>query len=376
MIFYIIKQSFLCGVRESDHVRSRDDENGCEESGCIDNRRIVMSKNKEKKYFAKIFAAASLGSGIFIAMGWPFFRFMTYAGKKKTEKQSTNRKKWFQLKHPTINHPRHNYEEEYLSTREWCENMEMKDVFIRSVDGLKLHASFLPAENAKRIVILCHGYRGTRFGSVAHVAHFLHDENSGLLFIDQRCCGESEGRYITFGAREQYDILEWVKLIEKKNHKHLPIYLYGQSMGAASVILASGHTLPKDVKDIIADCGFHSMKQQLRDIASGWFHLHWIELLLMRVDLFCRLFGGFAMKETDMTEALKKNDVPILFFHGEDDTYVFPENTRRNYKLCRADKELVIIPGARHLCCSYVEPELYINKMREFIDRTENTEKR
>lgn len=118
---------------------------------------------------------------------------------------------------------------------------------------------------------------------------------------------------------------------------------------------------------LIADCGFHSMKQQLRDIASGWFHLHWIELLLLRVDIFCRIFAGFAMKETDTTEALEENRLPILFFHGEDDTYVWPESTYKNYELCRADKELVMIPKARHLCCCYEQPELYRKKVMEFF---------
>jgi DNA-binding response OmpR family regulator len=84
-------------------------------------------------------------------------------------------------------------------------------------------------------------------------------------------------------------------------------------MGTAAVLLASGHELPKEVKGIIADCGFHSMKQQLRDMASEWFHLHWIELLLIRVDLFCRIFAGFKMKDADTTDALKHNKLPILF---------------------------------------------------------------
>ncbi len=125
-------------------------------------------------------------------------------------------------------------------------------------------------------MILSHGYRGSRFGSVAAAAKYLHEN------------GNSQ------------------------------------------------------VRGIIADCGFHSMKQQLRDIASGWFHLHWIEFFLMRVDLFCRLLAGFAMKETDTTVALEKNRRPVLFFHGEDDTYVWPENTQMNYRLCKADKEIVL----------------------------------
>ncbi len=348
-----------------------------------------MSKNK-KNIVVDLTAALAVAAGIFTGMAWPFFRFITYAGKREEKASPSNRKKWFLLKHTQINHPRHGYEEEYLAARKWCEEQDMQDLYINSRDGLRLHAFYLPADNPKRIILLSHGYRGTCFGSMGHMAKFLHEKDSDLLFIDQRCCGKSEGEYITFGAKEKYDILDWVELLNKQNDRNsyddrneyddgnennksnsgkLPIYLYGQSMGAAAVLLASEYELPDEVHGLIADCGFHSMKQQLRDIASGWFHLHWIELLLIRVDMFCRIFAGFRMKETDTTEALKKNVKPVLFFHGVEDTYVWPRNSALNYELCKAPKELVMIPDARHLCSSYVSPELYKEKLLEMFER-------
>ena len=283
-------------------------------------------------------------------------------------KTKSNHKKWFQLKHTKINHPRNGYEKEYLAAREWCENQQMQDWYIRSIDGLKLHAFYLPADNPKRIILLSHGYKGTSFGSIAHMAEFLHENDSSLLFVDQRCCGKSEGKYITFGAKEQYDIFAWIRRISRINKERLPIYLYGQSMGAATVLLAAGHKLPEEVKGIIADCGFHSLKQQLKDIAKGWFHLHWIGLLLIRVDILCRYYAGFRMQDTDTTRALLKNKRPILFFHGKEDTYVWPKNTIINYEICTAPKELVLVPGARHLCSSFVAPELYKKKLIEFFE--------
>ena len=340
----------------------------------------MKKKNGKKHTLRNITIISSAALAVFTAAGWPFFYFMTVAGKKKPQKtteenkklqkpQSANKKKWFALQHTTLNHPNNGYAEEYEKGRAWCESREMKDYYIQSRDGLRLHASYLPVKNAERIVILCHGYRASKFGTVAYPAEFLHDEKCDILFIDQRCCGESEGKIITFGAKEQYDILEWVSHMGAKNEKGLPIYLFGQSMGAASVLLAAGHKLPADVHGIIADCGYHSMKQQLRDIAAGWFHLKHIGLLLFRVDIFCRLLGKFSMKETDTTAALQTNRLPVLFFHGELDTYVWPENSKRNYELCCAEKELVLVPEARHSCSSYVAPELYKEKLKEFFKK-------
>ena len=361
---------------------------------------------KSNRLLKKAAAIGAVSSAIFLAMGWPFFHFIAYAGKRKSKGRKKNSKKWFSLKHTKINHPKHGFLEEYEASRAWCEAQSCHEWYIKSRDGLLLHASFLPAEKPERFVVMCHGYKGTRFGSAGHMAEFLHENNCSLLMIDQRCCGESEGKYITFGAKEQYDIIDWLRRLDEENTAQLPVYLYGQSMGAASVILASGHIssctglkrnttcreyinrseeaytedvsllgnnekagIYRNVRGIIADCGFHSMKQQLRDIASGWFHFHWIELLLIRVDIFCRLFAGFSMRETDTTKALKNSRLPMLFFHGDDDTYVFPENSKRNFELCASEKELVMIPGARHLSCSFADPELYKTKLTEFFKK-------
>ncbi len=328
-----------------------------------------MRRKENGEFAIKVAALLSLGTAVFFSMGWPFFHFITYAGKKKSPERKEGRKKWFALKHTQINHPRNGFAVEYDRVRSWCETQPMQDWYMHSRDGLNLHACYYPVENAKRFVILCHGYRGTRFGTVAHIAEFLREEKCNLLFIDQRCCGESEGDYITFGARESLDILDWLHRVQAVNPEHLPIYLYGQSMGATSILLASGQGLPTEVRGLIADCGFCSMKQQMRDVASGWFHLKWIELLLFRVDIFCRICGGFAMGETDTAQALQRNNKPVLFFHGSEDTYVWPHNTVENYERCRAEKEMVMIRGARHVCSSYVNPELYRRKVKEFFEK-------
>lgn len=301
--------------------------------------------------------------GIFMALGWSFFDLMIHCRNRKY----LVKKKWFQLSHTKINHPRDKFEKEYEAGKAWCRQQKKQDCYIRSVDGLLLHGFYLPAAEAKRYVLLCHGYKGSGFGDFANTARFLHENGCSLLFIDQRCCGLSEGKYITFGAKEQLDVQQWAYYIAKRNKKRLPIYLYGESMGATSVLMASGHHLPQEVKGLIADCGFHSMKEQLQDIAANWFHLNWVELLLFRVDLFCALLGGFRMKDADTTNALRINQRPVLFFHGGKDSYVEPKNTKYNYALCRAPKELVIIPEARHLCSPYVNPELYRRRLLEFF---------
>lgn len=315
---------------------------------------------------SKITGAALGGFTVFMAAGWSFFRMIVCC--KGTDKRIA-RKKWFQLSHIKNNHPRNKFEKEYEEGKEWCRQQEMQDWFVRSEDGLLLHAYYLPAEDPKRFVLLSHGYKGSGFGDFAYMARFLYEHGCSLLFIDQRCCGESEGEYITFGAKEQHDVRRWAYYIASKNPDKLPTYLYGESMGAAAVLMASGNRLPRQVKGLIADCGFRSMKGQVQDMAANWFHLHWVGLLLFRLDLFCRLFAGFHMKEADTAEAMRKNRRPVLFFHGMEDTYVDVRNARHNYAICRAEKELVLVPRAKHLCSAYEQPELYRSKVLEFFEK-------
>lgn len=316
-------------------------------------------RNKVFKIAGTITAAVS----VFMAFGWSFFNKLVRCKEQKRQMK----RKWFQLSHIKVNHPRFKFEKEYEDGKAWCMQQNMQDCYIKSKDGLILHAYYLPAENARRFVLLSHGYKGSGFGDFAYISRFLHENHCHLLFIDQRCCGKSQGEYITFGAKEQYDVQGWAYYIARRNRKKLPIYLYGQSMGAASVLMASGHRLPKNVKGLIADCGFCSMRGQFKDMAANWFHLHWIGLLLFRVDLFCRMLAGFCMNDADTAKAMERNRRPVLFFHGAADTYVDQKNSRYNYSICQAPKELVVIPEAKHLCSAYVKPELYQQKILDFF---------
>ena len=47
-------------------------------------------------------------------------------------------------------------------------------------------------------------------------------------------------------------------------------------------------------------------------------------------------------------DALRKNKVPVLFIHGQDDSFVPVSMTKENYEACVAPKEILIVPGAIH----------------------------
>ena len=141
-------------------------------------------------------------------------------------------------------------------------------------------------------------------------------------------------------------------------------------MGASTVLLASGLELPDGVKGIIADCGYSSIRSTFEDRVRESFHLFPYPLMYF-MEYWCQKIAGFTLEEGDVGRALETNTLPVLFLHGEEDHFVKPENTLRNFEACKADKKLVIVPGASHLISSIVNPNLYTENLKEFFERCE-----
>jgi alpha-beta hydrolase superfamily lysophospholipase len=272
--------------------------------------------------------------------------------------------------------PWKDFEQQHKEDIDYVMSLPCEETDIQSNDGLRLHARFIPAEGkAERMILCAHGYKGTAEGDFGRAVHFFH-KNCSMLLIDERCCGKSEGQYITFGAKEKEDVILWEEWLEKKNTEHLPVYLYGISLGCATVLMCSDYHFSKDVKGIVADCGYTSMKSILGSLAWRWYHIPgWY--ITPFVDIWCRIKGHFAMNDADAEKALRSSNLPVIFFHGTKDDFVIPENSKNNYAACTAKKELYMIEGAIHAVALNVDPDTYTVKTEAFFkenDRKGETE--
>ena len=79
---------------------------------------------------------------------------------------------------------------------------------------------------------------------------------------------KSEGKFIGFGCKDRYDALKWIDWMIKKAGNDIRIVLMGNSMGGATVLMASGLNLPEQVKGIVSDCAFTSPKAVFITCAS------------------------------------------------------------------------------------------------------------
>ena len=77
--------------------------------------------------------------------------------------------------------------------------------------------------------------------------------------------------------------------------------------------------------------------------------------------------AGYGLKTCDASQEVKKAKVPILLLHGEKDTFVPCQMSRKIYRNCASSAKLVIIPGAGHCEAYYKNPELYEKELTDFI---------
>ena len=262
-----------------------------------------------------------------------------------------------------------NYEDSpYARFREWGEQLRdtpHETVEITSRDGLKLVGHWFGAESPKRVILAAHGWKACWYRDFGYSYPFLRDENCSVLYIEQRGQGESEGRYIGFGLLERFDVIDWLGWIEQRCGTEIPVYLLGVSMGATTVLMASGQELPPNGKGIIADCGFTSPTAIWKHVAREGLHLPFLITDLYSRAL-CRRMIGVSPASYSTVDALKTNQVPVLFVHGQDDTFVPVSMTKENYEACVAPKEIMIVPGAIHGLSYAVAKEAYEEKERQF----------
>ena len=258
------------------------------------------------------------------------------------------------------------YAEQIRRGAQWFRDQNPERVQIRSDDGLRLTGYFLPVENAKGTLLLMHGYRSDPFCDFGYSFDFYASLGWNILAVFQRAHGESEGQYITFGVKERFDVRAWTLYLADRFGPEHRIALLGISMGSATVLMSLGTGLPKNVRCVIADCGFTSPYEQFLHMLKNRFHFP-AHPIIDIADLFSRLFAHFGFRDYSTLTALAQNKLPVLFAHGEKDNFVPIRFTVENYAACIAEKRLITVPEAGHGTSYVYATETCQNGIREFL---------
>lgn len=254
------------------------------------------------------------------------------------------------------------YREEIVRLYRAIRDRECESVTIFSDDGLKLSGRYYHIRDGAPLDICFHGYRSRPFTDFAGGSQLSFEMGHNLLLVDQRAHGRSEGRTISFGIRERWDVLSWTDYACQRFGPDTKIFLYGVSMGAATVLMASGLDLPEHVKGIVADCPYSRPIDIILHVGKSNPLPQW--LIRPFAILGAKIYGGFDLLEADAAEAVAHSKVPILIIHGEADDFVPPVMSEISHSLVRR----VTFPGAGHALSFLSDTPRYKQIIRDFID--------
>lgn len=243
------------------------------------------------------------------------------------------------------------------------ENME-----IITSDGLKLKGFLYRTEQPSDKSVICvHGYRGNGIKDMSFIAPFFLSHGYNVLLVDNRAHGASEGNIIGMGVLDRYDILKWTDALLEKTSSRV-IFLYGISMGAATVLMSASLGLPPEVKGIIADCGFTSPWEQFRYLFRHKAHIP-PALVLPFVRRFALKIAGYDIKGADTREVLADSPLPVLLIHGKKDAFVPPYMSEQNNEVCNSHHELYLVEAAGHAKSYYTAPKEYEKCLLDFTNK-------
>ena len=242
------------------------------------------------------------------------------------------------------------------------EPLEKTEYIIESYDEYKLHVCCVKNPvYTDRFVILTHGYTDNRLGSLKYMKMYL-DLGFNCIIYDLRDHGENARTFCTYSVREARDLIEVIDDTYAR-YGNVPLGLHGESLGAATTVMCLRYH--PDIEFAVADCAFADIENVLEGVMA---YQHLPKFLVKTASLLTKLRYGFSFSEMRPIDALPGNQVPILFIHGENDTFIPPENSERMKEATDGYAEVRLIRGAGHANSILTDPESYAVYVKEFLE--------
>lgn len=244
------------------------------------------------------------------------------------------------------------------------EQLPKEDVWITSMDGIRLKSLFITPNPGNPYVIFCHGVTEHKINSIKYMNLFLKRGFNAVLY-DHRRHGESEGTFTSYGHFEKLDLKAVVDELIHREGKQVRFGIHGESMGAVTLLLYAG-TVEDRADFYIADCPFSDFRKQVqhqikREIGPA------PVFLLTIAEWAVWLRGRFKLSSLSPLESVKKIQRPVLFIHSKDDDFILPSMTEALYEAKTGPKQLFIAPKGTHAQAYNENPEQYEEAVDAFL---------
>ncbi len=231
-------------------------------------------------------------------------------------------------------------------------------------DGYLLHGLLIPGSCSGKFVIITHGYTYNKFGGAKYVNVF-HELGYNAVIYDIRHHGDNKDFFCSMGHYESKDICNIARILREKYGQDISIGLHGESLGAASSLLALGSET--NFSFCVADCPFTDLGILLEDL--GWNIMHIPKPLSHLASFASFIIHGYRLDHIKPIDSFKTNtSTPVCFIHGADDKFIPPAHSSNAYNSCKQYKELHLILHAGHAESYKFARDEYHNIVSTFLE--------
>ncbi len=244
---------------------------------------------------------------------------------------------------------------------------ELRDTVIRNDNGLEMHGWYLSSSGSMgNTAVVVHGYTSNPIEMMQIGYMYNHDFGWNVLLPDLPAHGQSEGETIQMGWFDRKSIQQWIGVAHDVFDADTMV-VHGISMGAATTMCVAGDPSPEYVRGFIEDCGYTSVWDEFKGELKAQFGLPAFPLLHVTSGL-CKLQYGWSFTEASPLRQVQKCEKPMLFIHGDADTYVPTSMVYPLYEAAMCPKRIWIAPGSAHADAYKDHATEYTEVVRDFID--------
>ena len=252
----------------------------------------------------------------------------------------------------------------YVSPSDY--GLEFETITLTSEDGLKLAGWYVPSRN-RAALILQHGYANSRYDVLVY-AEWLARHGYGVIMLDQRSRGMSEGDTFSFGKNEVRDIeAAYRYVVGRPEVDAQRVGAWGISMGGVIVLLhAAQHP---QIKAIVADCAYASFRDEVETGVKNIIGLPPFPFASL-IRWFLERQLSFPLSEIAPIEVIHSiSPRPVFLLQGGRDTTVPPDSGQRLYDAAGEPRQLWFDPKLEHNEFLAARPKEYEKRVVAFFDQ-------
>jgi uncharacterized protein len=244
--------------------------------------------------------------------------------------------------------------------------LDYEDVALVTSDGVQLAVWYIPSQNGAAIIVQ-HGYKSHR-GHVLEEAEIFARHGYGVLMMDLRGHGDSEGDLITFGLSEMLDMeAGYQYLLTRPNIDPERIGIIGNSMGGSVVINYAAQN-PK-IKAVIGHSAFSSLQDTVVTGVQTFADLPAFPFAPL-IQFFAEQEAGIKASEVAAFEVIGSiSPRPVFILHAGGDTVVGPDAGQKLFDAAGEPKEFWYNPDYGHVPFLREEPEEFERRVIAFFDQ-------